>query len=186
MANSILNVGGTGSGKTTFVKKSIIPNAKNIILFDMYGDEYNEVDNIYTITKIKDFKGGLCRIVLDKSIYENSQLLVDTFWSELTKLNNTTFVMEDATIFLDSRRDNDVKQLLVEKRHSNMSYVWLFHSVSEIPPYIYKGSNAIRIGKTKDIDKDVINKFRGNEELIRAYMFVKNSKNKYESKFLKL
>jgi Cdc6-like AAA superfamily ATPase len=185
MANSIIVVGRTGSGKTHYLRKSILPNQKNYIIFDLYGNEYTDL-NLPDINKISQYKGGKCRLVLNKKLFDNAVDFVDTFWSDLSKLNNTTFIMEDATIFLPAQQDKRVMQLLIEKRHPNMSYVWLFHSVAQIPPYIYRGSNAIRLGKTNDLEKNVIQKFEGNEKLLRAFLEVKKSSNQYENRFIKL
>jgi hypothetical protein len=185
MANSIIVVGKTGSGKTHYLRNSILTNQKNYIIFDLYGNEYQDL-NIIDINKISDYKGGKARLVLNKNLFDNSIDFVDSFWRDLTKLNNTTFIMEDATIFLNSQQDKRVMQLLIEKRHPNMSYVWLFHSVAQIPPYIYRGSTAIRLGKTNDLEKNVMQKFEGNEKLLNAFLQVKRSVNQYEYRFIKL
>ena len=185
MANSIINVGQTGSGKTHFVITKIIPNAKNIICFDLYGNEYN-LDGFTTINRISEYKGGKARLIHNEAIHDEINDLVSEMLRDLKKLKNTTFVFEDATIFLNSQRDETVKTLLINKRHYNMSFVWLFHTLSEIPPYIFKASTALRLGKTKDMKNAILSKFRGEQNIIDAYEKIQLSKDLRANVFIKI
>ncbi len=185
MANSILNVGATGTGKTFFVVNKIIPNAKNIICFDLYANEY-DLNEFYIINSIKQYKGGKARLIHNENMHEEINDLVSEMLKDLKKLKNTTFVFEDATIFLNSQRDETVKTLLINKRHYNMSYVWLFHTLSEIPPYIFKASTALRLGKTKDMKNAILSKFKGEQNIINAYEKVQKSTDIRANVFIKI
>jgi len=186
MSYSILNIGATGSGKTYFVKNDVIPKAKNLIVFDLYGDEYADIKEMYIINTVSQYKGGKARLVHDKKIYETKTDLVNSLLIDLTRLKDCTFVFEDATIFLDSKRNNIVKDLLISKRHNNMSYVWLFHTLSEIPPYIFKGSNGVILHRTADLQTAILNKFKGNSKIINAYLNIDKSNDLRKSIFINL
>ena len=175
MSYSILNIGATGSGKTYFVKTEVIPKAKNIIVFDLYGDEYADLSEMYVISSVKQFKGGKARLVHDKKVYQTKTDLVNETLTNLLNFTDCTFVFEDATMFLDSKRNNIVKDLLISKRHYNMSYVWLFHTLSEIPPYIFKASNGVILHRTADLQQAILNKFKGNGKIINAYLNIEKS-----------
>lgn len=171
---SFLVIGATGAGKTYTVKNDIIPKTKNLLAFDLYGDEYNELE---TITNIRKYKGGKCRIVLDKKQFETKTDLVNDIIKYMSdSMNNFTFVFEDATTFLDSRRNNIVKDLLIGKRHTKINFVWLFHTISEIPPYIFKASNAVFLHKTEDMETSIISKFGKGSKMHLLYNAVQNRK----------
>lgn len=186
MSYSILNIGATGSGKTYFVKNDVLPKAKNIIVFDLYGNEYEDMKDMYVINRLSQYKGNKARLVHDKKVHETKTDLVNETLLSLLNFKDCTFVFEDATIFLDSKRNNIVKDLLVSKRHFNMSYVWLFHTLSEIPPYIFKSSNGVILHRTADLQQAILNKFKGNAKIINAYLNIDKSNDLRKAIFVNL
>lgn len=132
-----LLIGFTGSGKSVLTRKLIDKN--NHLVFDI-NNEYNlPTDN----------KLPKSRFIGD---YED-------FVQLATKKKNTFVVFEDATGFFDGRIDKETRRLIVKKRHQNNNYLFLFHSIHQVPKGIILHTNYVVIFKTNDTIIDVERKF---------------------------
>lgn len=130
MSKAHIIVGMTGTGKSEYIKKMLrkIPEKKALYIFD-YQNEYQEFIN-YGLIPFEDFAYNA------------------------TMIRNGVIVYEEATIFLTShgsQTDRYVNEVLVSKRHTNNYVFLIFHSVAEIPPYIYRKCNYITLFKTNDL-----------------------------------
>lgn len=151
-------VGGTGSGKSTVVKKLLlsIPNPNNIYVYDINKEYYHDVD-------LESFEG---------------------FSNRMTKVKNGVIIFEEATIFLDSRgSNNDLKKILVRKRHTGNYIIMVFHSIRAVPHYLINLCNYFTLLETNDTPQIVKSKF--GENIIKLYNDVKKNK-KYYSKTIRL
>ena len=173
----------TGGGKTFLTRKEILLKAKNWLAMDIYFDEYSPqafkehhgVDlDIYTIFDLNDYKGGKARLCWDRKRFATTNELVKDTFGKIDKLKNTTFVIEDATRYITPNRLDYIIDRLVDKRHPNVSYVWLFHSLNRVPLYVLENSSIIAIGRTEDNFKKIDLKFE-NEKITDAFLKVKNT-----------
>ena len=143
MSKAIILVGATGCGKTVFTKRIIKGvNKKALLVFDV-NDEYGEFYDEEFTPDMDDF--------LDK-IYDQK--------TKKHKVKNCVCLFEDATSFFSTRgRDDLMVKLLVGKRHSNNTYILLFHSMQDVPKYIIRKCTDMVIFKTLDDPKYVEQNF---------------------------
>lgn len=147
-------IGGTGAGKTTFIKerlKKINPNA--LYLFDINA-EYTE-------------------------IYSKPFVQFKEFTDTANKITNGVLVFEEATIFLDNKgSDATLREILVRKRHTKNTIFLVFHAFRFVPRYIYNLSNNVVIFRSND-DKDLIDSRFNNQRLTDAFMRVQKAPKHY-------
>lgn len=155
-------VGATGTGKTTFVKKLLVKvrNKQSLFVYDI-NQEYTD-------------------------FYPEPLLSFDEFIKNMSKLSNSVQVYEEATIFLDARSTNEyLRSVLVRKRHQN-NYVFLnFHSLRQVPLWVYNLSTHITVFKTNDSENLVKSRFQ-DDKLTEIFNSVQNSRQKYFNKTLKI
>lgn len=144
MSKAILVVGCTGSGKTYFTKQLIQKADKNAL---MIYDVNNEYADYYPYP-----------------FQPNIQL----FLEKAKKVRSGVIVIEEATnFFAVNGRSVEMIELLIGKRHTKNTFILLFHSVGDIPRYLYRKCTDFVIFKTLDRDSDV---FRiGNQQIIDAW-----------------
>lgn len=133
-----LVIGGTGSGKTTFVKKSY--QKFNPIVYD--------VNNEYT-----EFKNAVfCDI--------------DIFIDNIEKTTGRVIIIEESTIHFSTTggRPAQLLSLLVRKRHMKNSYILVFHSLRSVPVVLFDFADFVTIKKTKDRESALI-KLKNTEAL---------------------
>lgn len=124
-------IGGTGSGKSTFIKK-MIADDKSAIIYDINNEYY------------------------DDSILPD----IKTFTTLACEQRNTTIVFEEATIFFNSITQNEkLKDLLVRKRHTGNRIYLVFHSIRSVPPYIFNLVNYVFLFRTADDESLVKSKY---------------------------
>lgn len=143
---AICIVGGTGSGKSTYIKEQLLPKVRNRAL--IY-DVNNEYGTGVKLLSMKDFNAKAKAAV------------------------NTFIVYEEATIFFNNRGlDNELVDILVRKRHTKNTIVFVFHSLRAIPTYIIDMIDFFVIFRTNDLTHQVYKRFRDNYEIMNAYKYV--------------
>ncbi len=162
MSKCHIVVGATGTGKTTYVKDNLskVPNKDSIIVYDV-NNEYSE-------------------------FYDYEFIDYKTFLKNLTTVKNSVVVLEESTIFLGVRGDiEDIRNILVRKRHTK-NYIFLcFHSLRSVPRYIYDMADYITVFKTNDTEKRVSQTFE-DDRLTDIVRECKESDNKHIYKFLQI
>lgn len=151
---AFLIVGGTGRGKTSFVARCLSKvNKTAIALYDV---------NNETAYKPYTLAGDLPTI--------------EAFTEKTTRLRDAVIVYEEATIFFSNRGNNDsLREILVRKRHTNNTIFLVFHSLRNIPRYVYDLCNFVVLFKTNDSGKLVDANFQ-DERLSTCFERVKNNK----------
>jgi GTPase SAR1 family protein len=127
MSKAIIIVGATETGKTTFIKSMLkkVPDKQAFFIYDV-NNEYSEFFP-YPLIDTEEF--------LEKARY----------------IKKGVFVFEEATIYLSNRSsDENLRSILVRKRHDLNTIFLVFHSMRSVPRYIYELSNYIIIFKTND------------------------------------
>lgn len=156
---AIIVVGGTGSGKTTFIKKTLAPlkGSETVLLYDV-NNEYPE-------------------------IYPFPLVNFQDFTTDAAKRIKSVIVFEEATIFLDSKGSNAlVREMLVRKRHTQNTYFLLFHAFRFIPRYIYNLCTDVILFKTNDPENLITTRF-DNEQLTEVFNRVQSGPKYYHERF---
>lgn len=155
MGSCIIVVGGTGTGKTTFVHEKLRKVNKNSLFIYDVNNEY------------KEFTRG--NPLPDREVFTDLGMNTE----------NGVFVFEEATIYFKNKStDEKLTEILVRKRHTNNTIFLVFHSLGSIPKYIYQLSNYIVLFKTNDSVSDVKQKF-GRENFINAFNEVQSNPDKH-------
>lgn len=157
---AIIVVGGTGMGKTSFIKGCLSHIHKdNIWLYDVnneYTDYINPypIDPISRVPKLPEFK---------------------RFCERACTLQENVIVFEEATIFLNNKGSNQmVVDMLVRKRHTQNLIFLAFHSLRSVPKYLLDLCNVLVLHKTTADPDDVVEKFN-NPDLLKAFLYIKNA-----------
>lgn len=109
------------------------------------------------------------RLVLDvngeyKDLFPYPPLSVDEFTKKAMQIKKAVILAEEATIYLSTRgRDQNTVDFLVKARHNETLIMFVFHSLRDIPLYIYRLSNKIILHKTHDMVEDVDSRFQSPE-----------------------
>ena len=128
MSKVFIFIGCEGSGKT-FLARSILkhvhPEAR--LIFDVN----NEHQDLYPVP-------------FNRSM--------DDFLTKIEHRKHCAALFEDATSFFSvSGREQRLIELMIERRHTHNSFLFLFHSFQDVPKYILRRATDIVIFKTKDL-----------------------------------
>lgn len=144
---AVLIVGARGMGKTTTTKKLLTktePKAR--LVLDVNG-EYMD-------------------------LYPYPFIGFEEFSKKLTTVSNAVIVVEEATIFLSNRGyDKDITDVLVKARHRNNTIIMVYHSIRNVPKYIFDLCNMVVLHKTNDSEKAVDEK--DNDKLKEGFIWLK-------------
>lgn len=152
---SILNIGMTGTGKTTEAKKQLAIFAdRPKLIYDVNG-EYTKGAKLPTM---------------------------EDFMKACKKATNSVLLFEEATMFFSARgRSADMVDLLVRKRHTNNVIIMNFHSFRTIPTYIIEMIDYMYIKRTNDTEKRVRDKF--DSEILSEKFVLCQEKSKFDPFF---
>lgn len=160
MANNnfqnIAIVGMMGSGKTTMAKK--IVGRRAALVFD--------VNNEYTGTNFTRHTEGNFSAFLDEVLATRGKFVI----------------FEESTAFVRGNMAAKFFQIMVNKRHTQNNYIFLFHNICSIPKNVLPLLNFVIIHKTADIYKEVEKKY---PRLLKAWLKTMASKNPYENTIVK-
>ena len=155
-AQTILNIGRTGAGKTTVAKKIIEASNREALIYDV-NNEYNK--------PLIDF---------------------EEFLKQAKSAANTCIVFEEATIFLSSNKSAAaMRDILVRKRHTNNVIVLNFHSLRGVPTYLLELTDLVCLLQTNDNPTLIHQKFKDYPEIIETFEKV-NKLPQYSNILLKL
>lgn len=142
MSNLILVFGATGQGKSTWVKNYIANSP--CLVFD-YQNEYTDL-------QMTDLTSA--------GITPRARMLPDAknFVEGIKKRVNTAVVWEEATGFLIGRLKSELIQLVLSKRHTNNTFIFVFHAIHRTPSQLLEFANFIVVFPTLDQPKNVLDK----------------------------
>lgn len=164
----IVVIGDTGTGKSTFVENVFVNTNSPVIVYD--------VNNEYPALEL-DNKGILSRCKVNSLDVD-----INAFIAMGMYRKNTNIIYEEATGFFRFRANADMMRRLISKRHGNNNYVFIFHSIKQVPKDLFEICNVIILFKTKDIEKDIEQK---RPELLPYFHILKKAK-KYSRAIIKL
>ena len=134
MSRSIVIIGGTGEGKSTKALELIKQlNEGKCIVYDYRGEK--QYQHLST-----DLNTDKCRFTGKPEV----------FLKVVAKKIETTVLFEEATIFFKGQMGEDVRDLLVSKRHKKQVIIFLFHTINSVPPFILDMADYFFLKKTGD------------------------------------
>lgn len=150
--NTYVIIGAPGQGKSEFVKKAIEDTStgkkRRCFVFDVQ-NEYG------ARTK---YKGQKPLYLSDNPNAERARYVgtsMETFMSYCKQKRDTILVFEEATMFFEGRTGRQVRELMIGKRHSGNSLMFLFHSINSVPPRIMEMCDYVVLYKTNDEEHTV-------------------------------
>lgn len=168
MANLILIIASTGHGKTTTALEIVRRAKGNIFVFDYRGEKaYDHLSTDLNQPNCKMLGGGT-----------NS---LNNYIQVARKKPNTWLLVEEATIFLQGRTKDDMRELIVSKRHMGHNIILLFHTIGTVPPFLFDTAEYIILKKTGD---DINGVKRKRPQLLPYFIAARNSKDRYFTKVI--
>jgi len=159
---SILIIGNTGTGKTTFVKSLLKKTRADVYIYDI-NNEYTEFNNLFEFSNISDFT------------------------TIASQQKDSFLIFEEATIFFSNKSSGTTTtEILVRKRHTNNFIVFVFHSLRTVPLHIFDLCDILVLHKTGDNINLIQRKFDGNDKVINAFNESLTSEDKYFRKIVLL
>jgi hypothetical protein len=151
-------VGGTGSGKSTFVKE---------IFIDPW-------------TKATGYKSCMVFDVNAEHGFPAPPLPED-FVTEANESEGNLIIFEEATIFFSHRSGDsrELRELLVRKRHKRNAIVFVFHSLRKVPAYVWDFVDTLFLKKTNDSPDFVKKKLGDYPGLKEGFDLVRKSEDKF-------
>ena len=146
----IINVGGTGSGKSNRTKE---------ILRDLTGRAFFIFDVNYEYKEYgRAAKQGLTPTEFKQSTY---------------KLKNNVIVYEEASMmFNHANKDEDTVRLMVQKRHTNNFLIFNFHSLRQVPLWIMDYCDYLILHETTDNPRNIQTKFGDYDKIYDTFLAV--------------
>ena len=91
-------------------------------------------------------------------------------------VKNALIVFEEATGYFSSKgREEILVNVITRSRHTNNSVILIFHSIADLPRYIFSYSDYVALFKTNDFSNTLDNKLRKNAQFMKYYQLVKMS-----------
>jgi hypothetical protein len=182
--NKIILVAGTrGTGKTEYIKKVLVSSnqPKKLVVDTFDSDVWRTLEthdhpewastpvHLIESSKLKTWKSGIYRI-------GNSNILQTIKDIELY-LVNAFVVFEDATKYIGSRLNDDMKRFVLDSKQKNLDFVFMFHSLAQIPNDLIRIADVLTLFKTnEDIPSKKKYPFPEIPDLME---YVKTSENRY-------
>jgi len=152
-----LIVGETGSGKSTIAKKAV-NDSINCIVYD--------VQNEYNLPVFcKGFRGRKFRLTPENFDIKDFVLFTKS-------CRNFLFVIEEATGIFRGSIGTDFVQSILSKRHTNNSYILIFHSLHRVPIQLYEFCDVLYLFKTNDLQRNIESKY---PKLLDGYLSLQSS-----------
>jgi hypothetical protein len=170
MSKGILNVGATGTGKTSEVVKIL-----QSVNFDTYIFDFQRE------AKYKPFK----------NLWDVNNLSFEDFLINTQGKKKSCFVFEEASIFLKhtAKKKNlqrALDELLVGKRHANNLVIFNFHSLRRVPLELLDFTDLLILGKTTDNPAHIEHKFGEYIQIWNAFNQVRQSTDIHVHKYVQL
>ncbi|MBO0930351.1 hypothetical protein [Fibrella aquatilis] len=141
----VLRVGFPRTGKTVHLKRLIetAGQKKGVLIYDINNEaKYQDYPQI-TLAQLAKWKStGIYRIFSD-----DDQAVLAAIYKYAY---NCMVVFEDATAYIKPNVQDEIRKLLVSRRHRNLDLLFTFHSLNRVPKQLYEMTNLLVLGKTSD------------------------------------
>jgi len=154
----ILIVGNRATGKTDFSKNLLFKMSnhfpKSLVVDTFDSDVWSNlktwnnpqnmninVNNI-PIQKFKNWKSGIGKMFSS----DTSKIM-----TQISKYAMNTFIIfEDATKYIGSRLQDDMRRFVLDSKQKNLDLVFIFHSLASVPPELVRVSDILILFKTSE------------------------------------
>lgn len=143
-------IGMTGEGKSEFVKKYILGRA--CCVFDVQ-NEYGPRTKYPGQTPL-NLSDNLQEARARMTVMDEKK-----FIEICAAKRNTVCVFEEATGFFEGKTEKDLRRLMLSKIHTGNVLLFIFHSISSVPPRIMQMTDFVVLHKTNDEEYQVKNKY---------------------------
>jgi phage terminase large subunit-like protein len=155
--NKIILVAGTrGTGKTQYLKKVLHASTqpKKLIVDTFDSDVWRTLEThdhpewsekeipLIESSMLKRWKVGTYRIGnsnIQQTIKDIEDFLLNAF-----------VIFEDATKYVGSRLNDDMKRFVLDSKQKNLDFVFVFHSLAQIPNDLIRIADVITLFKTNE------------------------------------
>ena len=146
----IVNVGGTGSGKTNRTKQTLATlQGLPFFIYDV-NNEYSEYRGL-------------------------TGLLPSEFIAKTKHIEKSVIVYEEASMFIKhNNRDEDIERLMVRKRHMSNFLIFNFHSLRMVPLWVLDYTDYLILHETNDNPKNIETKFSDYEKIYTGFNALKS------------
>jgi len=161
---AIIIVGGTGQGKSTLIRNILKKGNPNCIINDIQRTDY---------PFLPEHKAG------EPQPRERCLNAAPEYFKKLAaNRKKSIIVFEEATGYLMGGTCETMRKILTDKRHYENCIIYVFHSVSTIPPTLLDLVNYMYIFKTADAPSRVKRKY---EPIFEVWQQIKEKpeKNSY-------
>ena len=143
----LLVIGRKGCGKTTIALELARVTQKKIIVFDdLVHPAYSSFDRIECNELTKPLKGNTVVFIEDLDV---------AIQKTVATQRNAAIIIEDSARFISSNISVSVKTLIINHRKFNFDLFFMFHSFTDVPPYLCKMYTGIVLFKVGDnLDKE--------------------------------
>lgn len=188
----IIVVGTRGTGKTDETKgliRKLSPNFPKTVIIDTFDSGVwqnmgthdfpqgeNQVIPIIPIDKFPRFKAGIGRMF--SSDTKEIMHMIEKH------AKNMLIVLEDSRKYIKTKLTNDVERFLIDSKQKNIDIILVFHSLSKVPVDVLDLADYLILKKT--IAGTPPTKFSGYPEIKDKMLEIRNSKNKYETRKIRL
>lgn len=147
---SIALIGHTGRGKSTLTKQLLRATKLPSFIYDVNNEYSGEFHNNRFLMEFKDFL------------------------KESKNKTKTNIIFEEATIFVSNNsKVEEIRNLLVRKRHTENNIFFVYHSLRSLPVEIADLLDFIVLYHTNDRETLIKTKFRDDFDLIELFETVR-------------
>lgn len=151
-------IGMTGEGKSEIVKKFV--SSGRCYVFDVQNEYTDLQTDVGTYPRMRHIHGDIKK-----------------FRDRAETLKGYSIVWEEATGFFSGAVQERMKRIILSKRHTKCNHFFIFHSIQDVPPFMFRLCNYVILHKTNDLQADVERK---RPELLPAFMKLKNKPSRKE------
>lgn len=173
-----LIIGGRGQGKTDFIKNVIFPLNKRRIICDTFDspvwrnyytfihpERESEKIEMIDFDRVKENDPGTFRL-----ISSDTDRIFQTIEKEAW---NSLVVIEDATRFISKNVDSNVRKFVLDTKQRNLDLIFVFHSLSDVPPDLIRWSDTLTLFKTNENFTSYMRTKIPNQSIEKAFNRVK-------------
>lgn len=174
-------VGMRGCGKTDLAKQletvflALSPNNKSIVVDTTPHPKYANFTNVDIdgLIGCKD-KFIRCEEAKEKRLFE----VLNTYQ------RNAFVIFEDAKKYIKSNVNDAVVDAVIDMRKRNFEFVFMFHTLSDVPPYLAENYDKLILFKSGfNYDKN-LTKFTNYHKIKAAGLEVEKHKNKHYNRII--
>lgn len=185
----IIIVGASGTGKTNYLrfylslyrttgKKILILNPQNEPQFSRWGAKWLKDDNFFNADFSQYLATPEINIKNGKPKMESNQDLCNRLFSKVSysftkKRFNGLLVCDDATAYITEMYQNAIISNTINLRgQSNLDLIFVFHSITDVPPYILRKADRTIIFPVFGIDEK--NSIEKSSQICMDYQHIIN------------